>query len=129
MKSIDVKTKIISGIDRDYRLSLKKNDKGQEFLSISVQKGNLSKEIIVIENDFADFISAINTITKHKAYDVGEIRQKHKKAYVKWTEEEDEKLEMMYCEEKTIAEMSDFFGRQQNAIQARIKKLELKQKY
>ena len=128
-KSIKIKSIEVTGVDRDYCFSLQSNKKGQKFLSINVQKDNLSKEIIIVENDFAEFLKAINKITEEKAYIVDDIRKKHKKAYAKWTKEDDEKLELLFCEKTTTKEIADFFGRQQNAIRARIKKLELKQKY
>lgn len=82
-----------------------------------------------MNDDFPDFLISIGKFTEYRAYNVDEIRQKHKRAYAKWTKEADEKLEMLYCEKKTIKEIAEIFGRQQNAIKARIKKLELKRKY
>jgi len=119
----------VNGKDRVYQLTLNSNNKEQRFISINVTKGERSKEIVIIEDDFTDFLKAINKITEYKAYNVDEIRQNHKKAYAKWTQEADEKLEILYCEKKTIKEIAEIFGRQQNAIKARIKKLELKPKY
>ena len=119
----------VKGIDRNYELSFHSSKTRQKYLSINVKKGNLSKEIIIIEDDFDDFLKAINEITEYKAYNVDEIRQKHEKAYTKWTKEDDEKLEKLFCEKKSAKEIAEIFGRQQNAIRARIKKLELKQKY
>jgi len=119
----------VKGKDRVYNITLNSNNQKQRFLTINVSKGERSKEIIIIEDDFSDFLKALNKITEEKAYDVGAIRQKHKKAYIKWTNEDDEKLELFYCEKKTIKEIAEILGRQQNAIKARIKKLELKQKY
>ena len=64
-----------------------------------------------------------------KAYDISEIRKTHKKAYEPWTKEADEKLELLFWEDKNIKEMSEIFGRDEGAIRSRIKKLELKEKY
>ena len=64
-----------------------------------------------------------------KAYDVQKIRETHLQAYQPWTRETDEKLEMLFCEGKTIKELSNIFGRNVGAIRSRIKKLELKEKY
>ena len=64
-----------------------------------------------------------------KAYDISEIRKTHKKAYEPWTEEADEKLELLFCEGKTVKELGEIFGRNEGAIRSRIKKLELKEKY
>ena len=64
-----------------------------------------------------------------KKYDISKIRQKHKKAYEPWTTELDEKLEFLFCEGKTIEELSEFFGRNIGAIRSRIRILGLKEKY
>lgn len=64
-----------------------------------------------------------------KKYTKESKQLEHKNAYEKWTNEDDEKLEVLYCEGKTVSELSELFKRNQGAILARIKKLELKEKY
>ncbi len=64
-----------------------------------------------------------------KAYSIAEKKAIDKNAYEKWTTESDETLERLYCEGKTISELSKIFGRNNGAIRSRIKKLELKEKY
>ena len=64
-----------------------------------------------------------------KAYSVEKIREKHKDAYTPWTDEMDDELTVMFCEGKTVTEMAKYLMRTKGAIRARIKKLELKEKY
>jgi len=64
-----------------------------------------------------------------KAYSLEKIREKHKDAYAPWTNEMDDELTVMFCEGKTVSEMAKYFTRTKGAIRARIKKLELKEKY
>jgi len=64
-----------------------------------------------------------------KAYSKTEKQKKHKNAYEKWTTENDEKLEMLFCEGKTTTELSKIFERNNGAIKSRIEKLELNEKY
>ncbi|MFN8236507.1 MAG: ATP-dependent helicase [Bacteroidia bacterium] len=66
---------------------------------------------------------------KEKAYSVDEIRKAHNQAYQPWTIEDDQRLELLFCEGKNIKELSQIFGRNEGAINSRIKKLELKEKY
>lgn len=66
---------------------------------------------------------------KQKSYSFEEVRKSHKQAYEPWTTEADEKLEVLFCEGKSIKELSELFGRNDGAIRSRIKKLELKEKY
>ena len=56
-------------------------------------------------------------------------KEAHKSAYLPWTNEDDEKLEILYFSGKKVKELSDIFGRNEGAIQSRIKKLELVEKY
>lgn len=46
-----------------------------------------------------------------------------------WKPEDDMKLESLWCEGKSIAELSDIFQRNPGAIESRIGKLELTEKY
>lgn len=64
-----------------------------------------------------------------KRYTLEEKRLEHKNAYLPWTNDDDEKLELLYCEGKRTTELSQLFKRNKGAIESRIKKLELKEKY
>ena len=64
-----------------------------------------------------------------KAYDVAEIRTKHKSAYTPWTSELDEELTKMFCEGISQKDLANHFGRTSGAISKRIKKLELREIY
>ncbi len=44
-------------------------------------------------------------------------------------EEDDNKLEMLFCQGKNIHELAQIFERKEGAISSRIKKLELREKY
>ena len=66
---------------------------------------------------------------KEKSYSVDEIRKTHAQAYQPWTKEDDDKLELYFCEGKQVKELAEIFGRNEGAINSRIKKLELKEKY
>ena len=57
------------------------------------------------------------------------IRQGHGQAYKPWDENEENLLEQLFCKKKTINEISEILGRKKGAIQSRIKKMELKEKY
>ncbi len=64
-----------------------------------------------------------------KAYSVDEIRKTYSKAYQPWTKEDDEKLELLFCQGKKPSELSQIFGRNLGGINARIEKLQLREKY
>lgn len=70
-----------------------------------------------------------NNSISSKADSKSDQQIKNKNAYEKWTIEDDEKLEILFCEKKTTIELCEIFGRNKGAITSRIKKLELKEKY
>ena len=67
--------------------------------------------------------------TSDKSYSVEKIRETHKKAYSHWTTEDDNNLELLFCQGKKIKELAQIFERNKGAISSRIKKLDLKEKY
>lgn len=64
-----------------------------------------------------------------KSYTIAEKRIQNPNAYAKWHPSDDEKLEVLYCEGKSVKELSLIFKRNTGAIRSRIRKLELKEKY
>lgn len=58
-----------------------------------------------------------------KAYDIGEIRKKHKKAYAPWNDELDKELKYMFEEGLSTKDLANHFGRTKGAIRARIQKI------
>ena len=68
-------------------------------------------------------------LKKGKAYFVEAIREKHKDAYKPWSKEQDDELEVMYCEGVNIRDIAKHFGRTGGAIMSRIKKNEIEEKY
>jgi len=86
--------------------------------NISITK-QLTKECKII----------FETGEKVKSYSIEEKRKHNKNAYASWIKEDDNKLELLYCEGKEIKYISKVFGRNEGAIRSRIKKLELGEKY
>lgn len=132
--------------NRTYFFDIKQTEKGDLYFKISEQKqveDNYERyRIMVFEEDFEDFeksftklISKVKKLkgsdseSEEKAYSVEEIRKEHGQAYMPWSEDEDEKLELLFCEGKSVKELASIFERKEGAIRSRIKKLELKEKY
>ena len=136
--------KITKG-SRTYFFDIKKSEKGDLYLKISESKKTTSgfehHRLMVFDEDLKDFVEALKkSLTKFKelkepkqtdgkTYSVEKIRETHKKAYLPWTTEDDNKLELLFCEGKKVKELAQIFGRNEGAISSRIKKLELKEKY
>lgn len=136
--------KITKG-SRTYFFDIKKSEKGDLYLKISESKRTESgfehHRLMVFDEDLKDFVEALKkSLTKFKelkepkqadgkTYSVEKIRETHQQAYLPWTTEDDNKLELLFCEGKKVKELAEIFGRNVGAINSRIKKLELKEKY
>jgi hypothetical protein len=132
--------------NRTYFFDIKQTENGDLYFKISEQKQvgeNYERyRIMVFKEDFEDFeksfIKLISKVKKLKrsdsesreeAYSVEEIRKEHGQAYMPWSENDDQKLELLFCEGKSVKELASIFERKEGAIRSRIKKLELKEKY
>jgi len=104
-------------LDWDLFIKFKKWHKTMNAWNISITKALISEAEMLYEKKV------------EKAYNVKEMRKTHKKAYEPWTDEADEKLEILFCEGKTTKELSEILERNEGAIRSRIKKLEIKEKY
>lgn len=134
--------KITKG-SRTYFFDIKKSEKGDLYLKISESKKTASgfehHRLMIFDEDLNDFVETLKkSLTKFKelkepkdgkAYSVEKIRERHQQAYLPWTTEDDNKLELLFCEGKKVKELAEIFGRNIGAINSRIKKLELKDKY
>lgn len=75
------------------------------------------------------YLKAYRQLLGEPTYSVEACRIDHPNAYMPWTQEDDNKLEQLFCEGKTTKELSEIFLRKQGAIRSRVKKLELEEKY
>lgn len=98
--------------------------------------GEVSQEIATIPHRIEEAVgnsgeinqnsgSALNAENKKNQNE--KIRQKHPRAYVKWSPEEDEKLKNEYTSGQQIGELAKQFQRQSSAIRSRLEKLGLVQ--
>ncbi len=75
------------------------------------------------------YLKAYKQLLGEPTYSVEACRMDHPNAYMPWMQEDDDKLEQLFCEGKTTKELSEIFQRKQGAIRSRVKKLELEEKY
>jgi (p)ppGpp synthase/HD superfamily hydrolase len=75
------------------------------------------------------YLKAYKQLLDEPTYSIEACRVEHPNAYMPWTKEDDDRLELLFCEGKTTKELSEIFQRKQGAIRSRIKKLELEEKY
>lgn len=125
--------------NRTYFLDVKTTKDKDLYLKISESKRISESEferhqIIVFEEGINKFTEKlVEIVEKMKTEEnncfLKEKRKTHRNAYQPWTEDDDKQLELLYCQGKSVTFLSKEFGRNNGAIQSRIKKLELKEKY
>jgi (p)ppGpp synthase/HD superfamily hydrolase len=71
------------------------------------------------------YLKAYKQLQNIPTYSIEACRREYPNAYKPWTQEDDNKLEQLWCEHKTTKELSEIFQRKRGAILSRIKKLEL----
>lgn len=100
---------------------------------IEVQDPMLIAKLIAIllnkKLDALNVTSEENEEVNDKAYDLEEIRKTYPNAYTPWSSKDDSMLEQLYCENLSIRQLSIVFARNEGAIESRIAKLELAEKY
>lgn len=103
-----------------------------------IESSNTKLEILILEVPenliekniaYQNILKTIEINKIQKTYSIAEKRNENQNAYTKWTKIDDEKLEILFCEGKSVKELSLIFERNNGAIKSRIKKLELKEKY
>ena len=148
MKNKEIYSDKITKGTRTYFFDISESEKGDMYLKISESKKNENNfdhyRLMVFEEDVEDFANSFKKLLRKfyelrvtkltdfndsKAYSLDKIREVHSQAYKPWTKEDDKKLEILFCEGKNINELTEIFERNKGAINSRIKKLELKEKY
>ena len=107
-----------------YNFALSSLSNGEKCLTIS--EGN--NRITISESDFLDFCDNLTMVKSKwgiKSYTVEKVRKKHKKAYAKWTQEEEELLINNFAEGLSVKEIATMLERQPGAIASKINKLGL----
>lgn len=125
--------------DRTYFFNIKKTKKGASYLNINISQKDeegkyKNKGITIFENEMKEFSmalmrSVINFNKTGKEAHIEEVQKTFPNAFKPWTKEDEETLEIHFADEKDLNELSDILGRKTTAIQARIQKLRLEDKY
>lgn len=91
-----------------------------ETFTIRAEDFNINPPYIKKNEENQNSISSKNE--RRKSYTIEDKRLENVNAYMKWTKEDDEKLEALFSEGKNIIELSEIFGRKNSAIKSRINK-------
>jgi len=120
---------IIACFDDNYKLTKILELSWTQFLDLKGWHKTMNAWNLSITKRLLDNCKVVLDNPQQKAYSFDEARQKNANAYFPWTAEDDKMLEQLFCEGKTAKQLSEIFNRNTGAINSRIKKLELKEKY
>lgn len=130
LKSKMFSIKIAAG-SRTYCFDVKTSVDGTEYLVIKELRGDIREGQVMIFKEHIrafrkGFRKAARFIKKNrpKTYDIEQLRRDYPKAYVKWTQDEDDRLRNLYAQSKPIKELASIFQRKPSAIRSRLKKLD-----
>ena len=138
----DIENIKIAAGKKTYFVDVKQTREGAKYLKISESKrldnGEYERHIIMIfEEDINNIVEALRRALQHfplykkpvQKSKMEQTKEKYANAYKPWTDEEDLRLTELFCEGKNPKEISEILQRNTGAINSRIDKLELKQKY
>lgn len=145
MEHTELYTQKLTRGKRSYFFDIKQTEQKDFYIKIteskSINNGFEHCRVMVFEEDIEDFMVSLTQClaSYHKLKEAqsnrirlntnSQIQKSLAKAYMPWTSDDDDKLELLYCEKKTIKELALIFERNRGAIESRIKKLGLKEKY
>lgn len=145
MEHTELYTQKLTRGKRSYFFDIKQTEQKDFYIKITESKpsnnGFEHHRVMIFQEDIEDFMVSFTQClaSYHKLKQAkpieskpnafSEIREKHANAYMPWTTDDDEKLEGLYCEKKTVKQLALIFDRKEGAIESRIKKLGLKEKY
>jgi hypothetical protein len=144
MNENEIYSQSVTKNEQTYIFEASRNDIGQLLLRISkigkvdysierrhldIEEENVDVFAEVFEMALREFRKIDPAKPTHRAEYLEKIRRTHGQAYMPWTKEDDSRLESLIVEGKKVAELARLFGRQAGAIRARIKKLDLEEKY
>ncbi len=126
--------KVAAG-SRTYFVDVQRAQNGVKYLKISETKHAEGKphehnRVMVFEENIVDFIHAVTEAMPFMRPDappgrLSKLREKHPRAYAKWTPEDDARLKAEFVKGTSRAELAAIFERQPSAIKSRLQKLGL----
>jgi DNA-directed RNA polymerase specialized sigma24 family protein len=110
-------------LNKKSRAILEAIAEGHSYEQILLHKPELSYNDIF--RAAAETLECLDQPEQGKSYSIEEIRQKHLRAYEKWSVEEDTQLTELFRSRMSVAEIAKKLQRQSGAIHSRLAKLNL----
>jgi hypothetical protein len=122
---------------KTYYIDLKPTSDKRKFIRVTEKRTNKDgsteySSVLLFEDHFYtfldSFIKVIDEAGPRGKTSLEELKEKYPNAYEPWTADDDKKLTNLYRKGKTVKQLTEVFGRQPGAIEARLNKLELIEK-
>jgi hypothetical protein len=122
---IKLKSTLIYGGNRTYFFDIKSNQNDEKYLVITENKPNVDNaQIIIAEENLAYFIKGLQKILPDFGLE-STLPDKKTDSFRSWTYEEDEQLEQLFKDSKSVEDMSQILQRSEGTIHARLEKLKI----
>jgi hypothetical protein len=120
-----LKSTLIYGGNRTYFFDVKCNQNDEKYLVITENKPNVENaQIIITEENIGYFLKGLQKILPEFGLE-STLPDKHSDSFRSWTYEEDEQLEQLVSESKSIEELSQILHRSEGTVYARLEKLKI----
>jgi FAD/FMN-containing dehydrogenase len=120
-----LKSTLIYGGNRTYFFDVKSNQNDEKYLVITENKPNVeNSQIVITEENLAYFLKGLQRILPEFGIETI-LANKQTDSFRTWTYEEEEQLEQLHREGKSVEEMSHILHRSEGTIYARLEKLKI----
>jgi Protein of unknown function (DUF3276) len=120
-----LKSTLIYGGNRTYFFDVKCNENDEKYLVITENKPNIDNaQIIITEENLGYFLKGLQKILPTFGLE-STLPDKQTDSFRSWTYEEDEQLEQLIGENKSIEELSQILHRSEGTVYARLEKLKI----
>jgi FAD/FMN-containing dehydrogenase len=120
-----LKSTLIYGGNRTYFFDVKSNQNDEKYLVITENKPNVeNSQIVITEENLAYFLKGLQRILPEFGIETI-LANKQTDSFRTWTYEEEEHLEQLHRDGKSVEEMSHILHRSEGTIYARLEKLKI----
>jgi hypothetical protein len=136
MENALLKERVTAG-SKTYYIDLKPTADKRKYIRVTEKRTNKDNSteyssILLFEDHFFTFLDSLIKVIDEAGprgkSSLEELKETYPNAYEPWTEQDDKKLTSLFHKGKSTKQLSDTFGRQPGAIEARLNKLQLTDK-
>lgn len=120
-----LKSTLIYGGNRTYFFDVKSNQEGEKYLVITENKPNIENaQITITEENLAFFLKGLQKLLPEFGNETV-LPEKQTDSLRTWTYEEDEQLEQLFREGKSVEDLGQILHRTEGMVYTRLEKLKI----